>query len=74
MEEGSLSKRGGVGGRGAASTSRVAAGGGSGASGEGSEEVRGPHAALAVKLAQRDPGRVFVLGERIQYVLLAGVC
>jgi DNA polymerase delta subunit 1 len=34
--------------------------------------VRGPHAALAVKLTQRDPGRSFVLGERVPYVLLAG--
>lgn len=36
------------------------------------EEVRGPHAALAVRLRQRDPDRTFVLGERLQYVLLAG--
>lgn len=44
------------------------------AGGEGppDEEVKGPHAALAVKLAQRDPGRKFLLGERLQYVLLAG--
>jgi hypothetical protein len=34
--------------------------------------MRGPHASLAVKLAQRDPGRKFLLGERLQYVLLAG--
>lgn len=40
----------------------------------GSEEVRGPHATLAVKLVQRDPGRTFVLGERIPYVLLSGEC
>lgn len=26
------------------------------------EEMRGPHAALAARLAQRDPGRSFVLG------------
>lgn len=38
----------------------------------GGEEVRGPHAALAVRLSQRDPGRTFVLGERLQYVLLGG--
>lgn len=35
-------------------------------------EVRGPHASLAVRLVQRDPGRAFVLGERLPYVLLAG--
>jgi DNA polymerase delta subunit 1 len=46
-------------------------GGGGGAAAEG-EEVRGPHAALAVRLSRRDPGRSFVLGERLQYVLLAG--
>jgi len=34
--------------------------------------VKGPHAALAVRLQQRDPGRSFVLGERLQYVLLPG--
>ena len=41
---------------------------------EGQErgEIRGPHASLAVKLSRRDPGRCFVLGERIQYVLTAG--
>lgn len=33
------------------------------ASGTGAgEEMRGPHAALAARLAQRDPGRSFVLG------------
>ncbi len=48
------------------------AGTGAPAQGGGGEEVRGPHAALAVKLAQRDPGRPFLLGERIQYVLLSG--
>ena len=37
-----------------------------------SEDVKGPHAALAVRLQQRDPGRNFVLGERLQYVLLPG--
>lgn len=36
------------------------------------EEVRGPHASLAVRLTQRDPGRSFVLGERLQYVLTGG--
>lgn len=35
--------------------------------------MRGPHAALAVRLTQRDPGRKFVLGERLQYVLLTGM-
>jgi DNA polymerase delta subunit 1 len=35
-------------------------------------DVTGPHAALAVRLAARDPGRVRVLGERVPYVLLAG--
>lgn len=34
--------------------------------------MRGPHAALAARLAARDPGRSFVLGQRIQYVLLPG--
>jgi DNA polymerase delta subunit 1 len=38
----------------------------------GDAEVKGPHAALAVRLAARDPGRVRVLGERVPYVLLAG--
>ena len=42
------------------------------AAGGGEEEVRGPHAALAVRLSQREPGRSFVLGERLPYVLLAG--
>ena len=36
------------------------------------EDVKGPHAALAVRLSQRDPGRSFVLGQRLQYVLLPG--
>ena len=40
--------------------------------GANSEDVKGPHAALAVRLQQRDPGRSFVLGERLQYVLLPG--
>ncbi len=40
--------------------------------GSNSEDVKGPHAALAVRLQQRDPGRSFVLGERLQYVLLPG--
>ena len=40
--------------------------------GTNSEDVKGPHAALAVRLQQRDPGRSFVLGERLQYVLLPG--
>lgn len=34
--------------------------------------IRGPHARLAVRLQQRDRGRDFVLGQRIQYVLLPG--
>ena len=38
----------------------------------GDAEVKGPHAALAVRLAARDPGRVRVLGERVPYVLLNG--
>lgn len=37
------------------------------------EDVKGPHASLAVRLVQRDPGRVFVLGERLRYVLLSGM-
>jgi DNA polymerase delta subunit 1 len=40
--------------------------------GAGEEEVKGPHAALAVRLQKRDPNRSFVLGERLQYVLLPG--
>lgn len=39
---------------------------------EQKEDIRGPHAALAVRLSQRDPGRSFVLGERLQYVLISG--
>ena len=34
--------------------------------------IKGPHARLAVRLQQRDGGREFVLGQRIQYVLLPG--
>lgn len=34
--------------------------------------IKGPHARLAVRLQQRDGGRQFVLGQRIQYVLLPG--
>ncbi|KAL4423537.1 hypothetical protein ABPG77_006560 [Micractinium sp. CCAP 211/92] len=41
-----------------------------GAAGPADEEVKGPHNALAVRLRQRDPGRS--IGERLQYVLLAG--
>jgi len=37
-----------------------------------SEEVKGPHASLAVRLAQRDPGCSFVLGQRLQYILVSG--
>jgi DNA polymerase delta subunit 1 len=40
--------------------------------GSAAGEVRGPHANLAVRLTQRDPGRSFVLGERLQYVLTSG--
>lgn len=40
--------------------------------GGGALDIRGPHVALAVRLMQRDPGRTFVLGERLPYVLLAG--
>jgi len=36
------------------------------------EEVRGPHVSLAVRLSRRDPGKSFVLGERVQYVLTSG--
>jgi hypothetical protein len=55
----------------AASAVVLAAGEGGGGA---EEDVKGPHAALAVKLTQRDPDRRFVLGERLQYVLLAGGC
>lgn len=34
--------------------------------------MRGPHASLAVRLQKRDPGRTFLLGERLGYVLLPG--
>eukprot|EP00898_Chlorokybus_atmophyticus_P005186 jgi/Chlat1/5669/Chrsp37S00424 len=36
------------------------------------EELRGPHAALAVRLQKRDPSRAFHIGERIPYALLSG--
>jgi len=47
-------------------------GGGGTGGGAASGEVRGPHANLAVRLTQRDPGRSFVLGERLQYILTSG--
>ncbi|KAF8067421.1 POLD1 [Scenedesmus sp. PABB004] len=50
----------------------AAAHGGAGGAGGGEEEVKGPHASLAVRLSQRDPRKRFVLGERLSYVLLAG--
>ncbi|KAG2436758.1 hypothetical protein HXX76_006282 [Chlamydomonas incerta] len=53
---------GGGGGGGAAAAAAAGAG----------EDVRGPHASLAVRLSGRDPGRRFLLGERLRYVLLAG--
>ncbi|KIZ06809.1 hypothetical protein MNEG_1145 [Monoraphidium neglectum] len=56
----------GAGGGGAAQEAAVAAAAG------GGEDVKGPHASLAVRLTQRDPDRSFVLGERLPYVLLAG--
>lgn len=40
--------------------------------GDAEEGAQGPHAALAVRLQQRDPDRKFSLGERLQYVLLIG--
>ena len=43
-------------------------------SGSGTEDVRGPHASLAVRLVARDPGKQLVLGERIPYVLISGEC
>jgi len=43
-----------------------------GGEGDGGEDVRGPHAALAVRLTQREPERSFSLGERVRFVLLAG--
>ena len=61
-EEDDDETNGGGGGGGAAAA--AAAGGG--------EDVRGPHASLAVRLSGRDPGRRFLLGERLRYVLLAG--
>jgi len=50
----------------------IGGGGGGGGGGGAGGEVRGPHANLAVRLTQRDPGRSFVLGERLQYVLTSG--
>jgi hypothetical protein len=47
---------------------------GAGAAGAPPEDVKGPHANLAVRISQRDPDRNFVLGERLPYVLLAGAC
>lgn len=43
-----------------------------GTAGPSDEDAKGPHNTLAVRLKERDPGRTFVLGERLQYVLLAG--
>ena len=36
----------------------------------GGEEMRGPHAALAARLAQRDAGRSFVLGALLLWLLV----
>lgn len=38
----------------------------------GDEDVKGPHASLAVRLSQRDPHKKWLLGERLSYVLLTG--
>ncbi|GIL43516.1 hypothetical protein Vafri_1224 [Volvox africanus] len=56
----------------AAAESEGGASGGNGGGAAPPEDVRGPHAALAVRLSHRDPGRRFSLGERLSYVLLAG--
>eukprot|EP00803_Ostreobium_quekettii_P009207 evm.model.scf_772EXC.4 EVM.evm.TU.scf_772EXC.4 scf_772EXC:31453-42840(-) len=40
--------------------------------GDAEDGAQGPHTALAVRLQQRDPDHKFSLGERLQYVLLAG--
>ncbi|WIA33365.1 hypothetical protein OEZ86_006502 [Tetradesmus obliquus] len=42
------------------------------AAGGGDEDVKGPHASLAVRLSQRDPDKKWLLGERLPYVLLTG--
>ena len=63
---------GAVAARAAAAAAAAAAAQQQGGSGGGGDEVRGPHASLAVRLARRDAGREFVLGERLPYVLLAG--
>eukprot|EP00887_Chlorella_sp_A99_P005178 scaffold1.g5178.t1 len=39
---------------------------------EQAEDLKGPHVVLAKRLKERDPGRLFVLGERLPYVLMAG--
>jgi DNA polymerase delta subunit 1 len=48
----------------AAAASAAAAGAG--------DDVKGPHASLAVRLSQRDPDKKWLLGERLSYVLLTG--
>jgi len=37
------------------------------------EDVKGPHANLAVRMSQRDPDKKWLLGERLSYVLLTGI-
>lgn len=64
--------RGGKAPRGGKAGGSKAAGSAKAGGSKEEEEVRGPHAALAVRLQQRDPGRTFVLGERLPYVLTAG--
>jgi len=63
---------GGGSGVGGVGVGGVGGGGGNISNTGASEEVKGPHASLAVRLAQRDPGCSFVLGQRLQYVLVSG--
>eukprot|EP00879_Flechtneria_rotunda_P007699 GHRR01008072.1.p1 GENE.GHRR01008072.1~~GHRR01008072.1.p1 ORF type:complete len:781 (+),score=286.21 GHRR01008072.1:379-2721(+) len=59
----------------AAGDTNAAASGGAqaaAAAGGGDEDVKGPHASLAVRMSRRDPDKKWLLGERLSYVLLAG--
>lgn len=54
------------------SQSAAAAASAGGGGGGGADDVKGPHASLAVRLSQRDPDKKWLLGERLSYVLLTG--
>ncbi|KAF6253905.1 hypothetical protein COO60DRAFT_1642829 [Scenedesmus sp. NREL 46B-D3] len=56
----------------AAAAAADAGGNGGAAAAGGDEDVKGPHASLAVRLSQRDPDKKWLLGERLPYVLLTG--